>query len=84
MCVKGHELYVLDSSLRRIIVYDLGSMTWARRYNWGEFVGDKEIRRLYTDETGQIYFSAGRNVQRLYRLRDQQFYAGVEHQERTE
>ncbi len=67
LCISGNELYILD--LYHIIVYNLDSMTFVRHYNWGEFVGNKAIHRLYTDEAGQVYFSAGRGIShRLYRL----------------
>jgi sugar lactone lactonase YvrE len=68
LCVKGQELYVLDSSLRRIIVYDLKNLAYLRQYNWGEFIGDKTIQRLFTDQANQVYFSAGHDTQRLYRI----------------
>lgn len=83
MCIKGQELYVLDSSVHRIIVYDLKRMAFARRYNYGEFVGDREIRRLYTDDAGCVYFSAGRDGQHLYRMRGWQSFTGADHQEQA-
>lgn len=71
LCISRGELYVLDVSLRSIIVYNLESKTYARHYMWGEFVGSKAIQRLYTDEAGQVYFSAGHTLLRLYRLEEQ-------------
>jgi proteasome lid subunit RPN8/RPN11 len=70
LCVSRNEMYVLDISIRSIIVYNLVSKTYSRHYTWGEFVGNKAIQRLYTDETARVYFSAGYTFLRLYQLDD--------------
>jgi sugar lactone lactonase YvrE len=69
LCITGQELYVLDSSLRRIIIYDLETIAYSRQYRWGDFVGDETIHKLLSDQTDQVFFCAGHDAQRLYRIR---------------